>query len=104
MKKLIIVFGVFAIICVIITAVAEQRVNSLENNFIPTEYTDATESDTYTLKNENGRIVVYRGDELLIKTTTAVSTLPKRDQKELLYGINASTKEEMEKLLESYCS
>ncbi len=104
MKKLIIIFGVFAIICVVITAVAEQSVLSLESEVLPTEATDATQSDSYTLKNENGRIVVYRNDELLMKTTTAVSTLPKRDQKELLYGINASSKEEMEKLLESYCS
>ncbi|MBE6824899.1 MAG: hypothetical protein E7513_06080 [Ruminococcaceae bacterium] len=104
MKKLIIVFGVFAIICVIITAVAEQRVRSLENDIKPTESIAATDSEIYTLKSENGRIVVYRGDELLIKTTTAVSTLPKRDQTELLYGISANSKEEMNALLESYCS
>ena len=103
MKKLILIFGAFAIICVIISFVAEQSVLSLEREFIPSE--SVSESDeVYNIKSENGRIVVYRGDELLMRTDTAVNTLPKRDQKQLLYGIVAYSKQEMERVLQDYCS
>lgn len=103
MKKLILIFGVFAIICVIISFVAEQSVLSLEREFMPSE--SVSESDeVYNIKSENGRIVVYRGDELLMRTDTAVNTLPKRDQKQLLYGIVAYSKQEMERVLQDYCS
>ncbi len=103
MKKLILIFGAFAIICVIISFVAEQSVLSLEREFMPSE--SVSESDeVYDIKSENGRIVVYRGDELLMRTDTAVNTLPKRDQKQLLYGIVAYSKQEMERVLQDYCS
>lgn len=103
MKKLILIFGAFAIICVIISFVAEQSVLSLEREFMPSE--SVSESDeVYNIKSENGRIVVYRGDELLMRTDTAVNTLPKRDQKQLLYGIVAYSKQEMERVLQDYCS
>ena len=103
MKKLILIFGAFAIVCVIISFVAEQSVLSLEREFMPSE--SVSESDeVYNIKSENGRIVVYRGDELLMRTDTAVNTLPKRDQKQLLYGIVAYSKQEMERVLQDYCS
>ena len=103
MKKLILIFGAFAIICVIISFVAEQSVLSLEREFMPSE--SVSESDeVYNIKSENGRIVVYRGGELLMRTDTAVNTLPKRDQKQLLYGIVAYSKQEMERVLQDYCS
>ena len=103
MKKLILIFGVFAIICVIISFVAEQSVLSLEREFMPSE--SVRESDeVYNIKSENGRIVVYRGDELLMRTDTAVNTLPKRDQEQLLYGVVAYSTPEMERVLQDYCS
>ncbi len=103
MRKLIVIFGIFAIICVIISFVAEQSVLSLEKEYMPKESVSQSD-DVYNIKSENGRIVVYRGDELLIKTDTAVNTLPKRDQKQLLYGIVVSSKAQMERVLEDYCS
>ncbi len=39
-----------------------------------------------------------------MKTSTAVNTLPKKDQTALLYGIETDSKDEMEKLLSQYCS
>ena len=104
MKKLILIFGVFAIVCVIISAVTQPSAQTQNQESIQaTEATDAT-AKAYTVKSENGRIVVYENDELLYKTTTAVSTLPKKDQKTLLYGISADTKEEVKLILEQFCS
>ncbi|MBQ6626748.1 MAG: hypothetical protein IIX27_05600 [Ruminococcus sp.] len=103
MKKLILIFGTFAIICVIISSVTQV------NSSVNTEATSQTEkadekADIYTIKSENGRIVVYENDTLWQRTSTRVNTLPKIDQKLLLYGISASSKQEVQKILEDYCS
>ena len=103
LKKLILIFGVFAIVCVIISASLESSAQTqLQEEQIAE--TTATTASTYIIKSENGRIVVYENDELLYKTTTAVSTLPKKDQKTLLYGISANTKEEVKLILQQFCS
>lgn len=103
MKKLILIFGAFSIICVIISATFDN-INPYDAQSQAQEQSSAYDEESYTLKSENGRVVVYKGDELLIKTSTSVSTLPKKDEKELLYGITVSSREEVDRLLEIYCS
>lgn len=103
MKKLILIFGTFAIICVIISYSAEQKITQ-NFNTDTTQTQNVQNPEVYTVKSENGKVVVYQGDTLLHKTSTATSTLPKRDQKILLYGISASSKEELNKILENYLS
>ena len=103
MKKLILIFGVFAIVCVIISVYLQPSVQASDET--TSQAIEETESIApYVVKSENGRIVVYQNDELLYKTTTAVSTLPKKDQKTLLYGISAQTKEDVELILQQFCS
>ncbi len=104
MKKLIVIFGVFAVICVIVSSFSDNSYISSTPKPEVTETQGASSTEVYTIKSENGRIVVYRGDELLIKTATAVNTLPKKDQTTLLYGVTAYSKEEMEQILEQYTS
>ena len=104
MKKLILIFGAFLIICVVITHVAQEKVESKIHSYESQSVSDESKNEMYVVKSENGRIVVYQGEELLYKTTTATSTLPKIDQKELLYGITANSEEEVERILEEYCS
>ncbi len=104
MKKLILIFGVFSIICVIVSSVAESKINSANVTTATVSVSEDTKQDMYTVVSENGKVVVYRGDELYYKTDTATSTLPKTDQRKLLYGISASTKDELEKILQAYCS
>lgn len=104
MKKLILIFGAFSIICVMITSVAQQRVQSLDSGSEQPTTVSATDTVSYTVKSENGKVVVYKGDELYLRTSTAVNTLPKIDQKTLLYGISVSSKEEVDALLQEYCS
>lgn len=103
MKKLILIFGSFLIICLIITYVAQEKVESKMDSLETLSVSDDGEP-VYLVKSENGRVVVYYGQELVRKTTTAVSTLPKIDQRELLYGITANSEEEVERILEEYCS
>ncbi|MBQ2970915.1 MAG: BofC C-terminal domain-containing protein [Ruminococcus sp.] len=104
MKKLIVIFGVFAIICVIVSSFSDNSYISSTPKPEVTETQGASSTEVYTIKSENGRIVVYKGEELFLKTSTAVNTLPKKDERELLYGITVSTKEEMNEVLQDYCS
>ncbi len=107
MKKLIVIFGAFFIICLIVSHIADtatQTTNEVQSVERVSKGSSDTTQTIYTVKSENGRIVVYRGDELLIKTATAVNTLPKKDQTTLLYGVTAYSKEEMEQILEQYTS
>lgn len=104
MKKLIAIFGAFAIICVIVSSFSDNSYISSTPKPEFTETVGSSSAEVYTIKSENGRIVVYKGDELFLKTSTAVNTLPKKDERELLYGITVNSKEEMNKVLENYCS
>lgn len=103
MKKLILIFGTFAIICVIISSVTQVSSTTTAPTQPPTQ-SESDKSDVYTVKSENGRIVVYENDTLWQRTQTRVNTLPKADQKLLLYGIKASSKQEVKEILEDYCS
>ena len=104
MKKLIVIFGAFAIICVIVTSFSDNSYISRTPKPESQQTEESESGEQYTIKSENGRIVVYKGDELFLKTSTAVNTLPKKDERELLYGITVYSKDEMNKVLEDYCS
>lgn len=103
MKKIILTAGVFLIAYVVFSSVI---VPPKTTAFTQTETVAAmsAQGTTYTVKSENGRIVVYLDDALYLRTSTAVNTLPKKDQKTLLYGIVVTSKNELKKVLESYCS
>ena len=104
MKKLILIFGSFAIICVIISYFVGTDVSAKNYDTQAVETQEVTTPAAYTVKSENGRIVVYEQDELFYKTMTMVKTLPIKDQETLLYGIPARSKEEVNRILEQYCS
>ena len=104
MKKLILIFGSFAIICVIISYFVGTDVSAKNYDAQAVETQEVTTPAAYTVKSENGRIVVYEQDELFYKTMTMVKTLPIKDQETLLYGIPARSKEEVNRILEQYCS
>lgn len=103
-KKLILIFGTFAVVCVIISYYVGTDVSAKNSDIQEAQTQTVTECPAYTVKSENGRIVVYEQDELFYKTMTATKTLPIKDQETLLYGIPASSKEEVNKILEQYCS
>ncbi|MBQ4128817.1 MAG: BofC C-terminal domain-containing protein [Ruminococcus sp.] len=104
MKKLILIFGAFALTFVMISALMDTASLKAQSADVITQTQLEQEQKIYTVKSENGRIVVYYGDELIQKTSTAVNTLPKKDQKTLLYGITVNSKEEVELILQDYCS
>lgn len=58
----------------------------------------------YILREEDNRVVAYRNSELVLRTRTPVSSLPKSDRVKLRRGIIVFSEEELKKLVEDYCS
>lgn len=62
------------------------------------------EEEGYVVREENNRVVVYRGDTLWMSTDTRVSDLPKGDRVKLSRGIKVNSESELKRLIEDYCS
>ncbi len=104
MKRLLLIAGVFFIAYVVFTSVVVPNDNTQKQEETQPESIVVQSPTEYTVKAENNRVVVYLDDALYLKTSTVVSSLPKSDQKSLLYGIKANSKSELNSILEDYCS
>lgn len=51
-----------------------------------------------------GRVAVFRGGELYLKTDTSVSSLPRADRTRLEQGIYLDSEKELKQLLQDLCS
>lgn len=107
MKRLLLITGVILISYVVFSSV----ITTPKNDTVAVAQEVETKAEerarapmVYTVKSENNRVVVYLDDAIYLKTTTVVSSLPKADQKRLLYGIKLNTKEELKTMLEDFCS
>lgn len=99
MKKLLAAAGVIMIAYVIGTSAAVG--GSPDGNM----YEGAGDGDAaYVVRDENNRVVVYRGGELWLRTDTQVSDLPKSDRVKLKKGIAVETEAELNALVEDFCS
>ena len=83
-----------------------NRLNELKNtpeNDLPAfEETEPKPSDTYTLKDYNGKIGIYQNDSLVYTLDVYVFTLPEKDKKLLNEGITFSNIEELYSAIEEY--
>jgi hypothetical protein len=75
-------------------------------NTAPTEIQQATEYQTYIVREYNGMVAVfYSGQDKPFKVTDRyVSALPQQDINALQQGIRVDTDESLRKLLEDLCS
>lgn len=99
MKKLIAVTGVILIAYVVFSASAGSVPNTGHSGA-----DDAETAVVYTMRDENGRVVVYRNDDVYLTTNTRVSDLPKSDRVKLQNGITVFSEKELKRLVEDYCS
>ncbi len=61
-----------------------------------------TEPETFVALNKEGRVVVFRGNELVMRTGIDVRTLPEADRVKLDEGITLYSEESLARLLEDY--
>ena len=60
--------------------------------------------DNYLIGVYEDRVAVFSGGDLMLKTDTQVSSLPKADRKRLELGIQVDSEEELKALMQDYCS
>ena len=68
------------------------------------EETDESEetTHTFTIKEFNGKIGIYKDGDFQYQINVSVSTLPEADKKLLLRGIEVSTEQELNDIISCY--
>lgn len=116
MKKLVTVTGCVLFMCIIITSVilpsmpktmAKDNIDADTQSVVQSESESSeNESHSYIISEYNGKIAVFRksSSEPLFVSDVYVSSLPQADKEMLKNGIEVSTKKELNRLIEDYCS
>jgi hypothetical protein len=110
MKRLVILTGIIVYILFAISAfiaIASEETEDYTQLATATEaVTQYSSEDIFLVKNQEGKVVVLNNEtkEIIEKTDTQVSLLPKTDQKKLEDGIVVQGKKELRKILEDLCS
>ncbi len=60
--------------------------------------------EPFVASAKNGRVVIFRGNELIMRTDIDVRTLPQADQLKLENGVTLDDEESLARLLEDYAS
>lgn len=96
----------FLMVSAIITTLFSCSREDTNANTAPTEIQQATEYQTYIVREYNGMVAVfYSGQDKPFKVTDRyVSALPQQDVNALQQGIRVDTDESLRKLLEDLCS
>lgn len=68
----------------------------------PTPVTSGAVSGDFLLLDVDGRLCVYEGEVLLMKTAIDINSLPASDRAALAAGIHADTSEELASYLEDF--
>ncbi len=109
MKKLLIVTGFMALICILITSnsssfgkTPETVMSSPADESLPSGENEAD----YIIKAYNRRLAVFEQgqDEPVFISNVYISELPDADRELIKTGICAHSKKELNRLLEDYCS
>lgn len=103
MKRLFYITSVIVLSCV----VASSLIIPLTAKPAPEKNPQYIISESeYIIKAQGDRIVVFKGKEEkpYLRTTTAVSSLPKDIQQRLTKGISYPTESAMKKALDEFCS
>lgn len=101
MKKLIMIFSVFAIIYVVLSQI---DANATKGGADTVSASTTQTLHKYEIKGINNRVVVYKDDVLYYRTDTSLDTLPKKDKRELLEGITVYGEKQLKQTIADYCS
>jgi len=85
----------------------ENTLAALDNKVVAESITTNTplpSEKTYTIKEFNGNIAVFEGDELIRSVDVDLETFRAEDRELLKKGIEVKTREEMAQVLEDYSS
>ncbi len=102
---IVVAFLFFIFSAMVATLFSCNRNNNVPNTS-PTEIQQATDYQTYIVREYNGMVAVFYNDtDKPVKVTDRyVSALPKQDIINLKQGIEVYNEEDLRKLLEDLCS
>lgn len=105
MKKLLLLTGIILIACVLAGSLAAPSVSDMTVVEATTAAAKASVRG-YVVRDCDGKIAVFRKGEAAPMMTTATRTesLPRADAQKLRRGIEAGSKQEVERILEDFCS
>ncbi|MBQ1309040.1 MAG: hypothetical protein II629_00775 [Ruminococcus sp.] len=102
MKKLIAITGVILISCVCAGSLWAPSAASAQPQTAGVQ--EKTEPGSYKIADSGGHVAVFYADAPLLTTDTLTDSLPRADAKRVREGIPARSRQEIEKLLEDFCS
>ena len=101
MKKLIVIAGVLMAVYLAVVTVADARAD--QPPAASAAYED-TQENVWIIGAYGGRVAVFRGGELYLRTGTDLSSLPKSDRNRIGSGITVYSETELKRLLQDFCS
>ena len=106
MKKLIIISSCIVLMCFIVSFGVLPTIKSHSNESIPESQSSSSSSLSYVVKDFNGNIAVFEnGKNSPFKITDVpINSLPYADREILRKGIAVTSKSELNRILEDYCS
>ena len=102
MKKLILITGVILILYLVVVTSVTPAATTPSDRVISTEENNT--ENGYIIGISEGRVAVFREGDLVIRTDTQLSDLPKSDRVKLEEGIKIDSLKELKERLQDYCS
>ena len=102
MKKLILITGVILILYLVVVTSVTPAATTPSATVMSTEESDA--ENGYIIGISEGRVAVFRNGDIVIRTDTQLSDLPKSDRVKLEEGIRIDSLKELKARLQDYCS
>jgi len=109
MKKLILITGCMAIVCILLTghtAADADNSNSSAQIRNTASAQEVSLSPHYLLRVYDKRVAAFYSDSTtpFFISDVYVSELPKKDRQLLIQGLQVNSRKELDRLLEDYCS
>ena len=102
MKKLILITGAVLLLYLVVMTSVTPAATSPSATVVPTQ--GSTAENGYIIGISEGRVTVFKDGEMMLRTDTQLSDLPKSDRVRLEEGIHIDSLKELKERLEDYCS
>lgn len=102
MKKLILITGAILLLYLCVVTSVTPAATSPSATVVPTR--ESTAENGYIIGISEGRVTVFKDGEMMLRTDTQLSDLPKSDRVRLEEGIHIDSLKELKERLEDYCS
>ena len=101
-KKLILITGAILLLYLVVMSSVAPAATTPSATVVPTQ--ESTAENGYIIGISEGRVTVFKDGEMMLRTDTQLSDLPKSDRVRLEEGVHIDSLKELKERLEDYCS